>query len=162
MQHPELTLVLYPNYFGMGYLICENPKELLQYGMARITPFFKEKYIKRLHKFLKQYRPALIILRGYEGNDHRISKRTIKVINKFKNEAEAQDIPVYQYTRTQIKEVFTEFGGKSKFAIAKTISTWYPELQLRMPQFKKNSDLEDYNMGLFDAFALMLTHHYLE
>ncbi len=162
MQTPELTLVLFPNYFGMRYLICENPKELLNYGMSKIRPFTKDRYIKRLHKFLKQYKPALVILRGYETDDNRISKRTINVINSFKNEAEANNIPVYQYSRTQIKEVLSEFGGKSKFGIAKTISHWYPELSSRMPQFKMNSDLEDYNMGLFDVFALMLTHHYLE
>lgn len=162
MQTPELTLVLYPNYYGMGYLICENPKELLRHGMARITPFFKEKYIKRLHKLLKQYRPALVVLRGYENGDNRISKRTIRIINSFKNEAEAHNIPVYQYSRKQIKEVFSGFGGRSKFGIAKTICNWYPELESRKPQFKMNADLEDYNMGRFDAFALMLTHHYLE
>lgn len=162
MQTPELSLVLYPNYFGMGYVICENPKELLNYGMAKIRPFTKDKYIKRLHKYLQQYRPSLIILRGYENDDQRISKRTIAIINSFKNEAEAHNIPVHQYSRKQTKEVFSEFGGKSKFGIAKTISNWYPELKSRMPQFKMNSDLEDYNMGLFDAFSLMLTHHYLE
>ncbi|GGG24841.1 hypothetical protein GCM10011344_26860 [Dokdonia pacifica] len=162
MQAPELTLVLYPNYFGMGYVICENPKELLNYGMAKIRPFTTDRYIKRLHKYLKQYRPTLIILRGYENDDNRISKRTVGVINSFIQEAEAHDIPVYKYSRTQIKEVFSDFGGKSKFAIAKTIASWYPELEPRKPQFKRNSDLEDYNMGLFDAFSLMLTHHYLE
>lgn len=162
MQTPDLTLVLYPNYFGMGYLICENPKELLNYGISKIRPFTKDRYIKRLHKLLKQYKPALVILRGYEEEDVRISKRTIGIINGFKHEAETHDIPVHQYTRKQIKEVFSQFGGKSKFGIVNTICKWYPELVMRKPQFKMNSDLEDYNMGLFDVFALMLTHHYLE
>lgn len=161
MQTPELTLVLYPNYFGMGYVICENPKELLNYGIANIRPLTKDRYIKRLHKFLKQYKPALVVLRGF-GDDQRVSKRTIAVIDSFKVEADKLDIQVYQYSRKQIKQVFAEFGGKSKYGIAKTIGNWYPELQHRMPKFVKNSDLEDYNMGLFDAFSLMLTHHYLE
>lgn len=162
MEKPELTLVLYPNYFGMGYLICENPKELLNYGVARITPFTKDRYIKRLHKLLKQYRPALVVLRGYKDTDKRISKRVKSVIESFKNEADNLNISIYQYSRDDIKDVFSQFGGKSKFAVARTIGKWYPELVPRLPKFKKNSDLEDYNMGLFDAFALMLCHHYLE
>lgn len=162
MEKPELTLVLYPNYFGMGYLVCENPKELLNYGIARITPFTKDRYIKRLRKLLKQYRPALVVLRGYSDTDRRTSKRVKSVIEGFKREADENNIPVYQYSRDQIKDVFSQFGGKSKFAITRTIGKWYPELAPRLPRFKRNSDLEDYNMGLFDVFALMLCHHYLE
>lgn len=162
MEQPELTLVLYPNYFGMGYLICENPKELLNYGIARITPFTKDRYIRRLHKLLKQYRPTLVILRGYKDTDKRISKRIKSVIESFRKEADEQKITVYQYSRDEIKDVFSQFGGKSKFSISRTIGKWYPELTPRLPKFKRNADLEDYNMGLFDVFALMLSHYYLE
>ena len=137
MEKPELTLVLYPNYFGMGYLICENPKELLNYGIARITPFTKDRYIKRLLKLLKQYRPALVILRGYRDTDRRISKRVKSVIESFRKEADDRNIPVYQYSRDQIKDVFSQFGGKSKFSISRTIGKWYPELAHRLPKFKK-------------------------
>jgi hypothetical protein len=163
MQGNELTLVLYPNYFGMGYVIFENsPKEIVNYGMAKIRPFTKDNYIKRLHKFVKRYRPAIVILRGYENYDNRISKRVVNVIQSFEREAEELKLPFYSYSRKQIKEVFTQFGSKTKYGISKIICGWYPELESKRPNFRKNTQSEDYWMGLFDVFSLMLSHHYLQ
>lgn len=162
MKTNQLTLVLYPNYFGMGYLICEDPKELVDYGMAKVRPFTKDRYIKRLQHFMKQYRPSVVILRGFEHSDKRISKRVIAIIEEYEKQAEGLNLKVYKYSRTQIKEVFSEFGSKTKYGISKNIATWYPELKDRMPSVRKNTQSEHYQMGLFDVFALMLTHHYLD
>ncbi|WP_430411317.1 hypothetical protein [Kordia sp.] len=162
MANSQLIVTLYPNAFGMGYVICETPKELINYGVARIRPLTKDKYIKRLYSFIKQYRPTLIILRDYDDTDNKISKRIIATIDAFKKEATELDIPVYSYSRSQIKETFKQFGDSSKYGISKTIVSWYPELKHRMPDPRKNTKAEHYQMGVFDAFALMLTHHYLE
>jgi len=51
MQTNELILALYPNSAGMGYVICENPKELIGYGVARIKMITKDVHLKRLEKF---------------------------------------------------------------------------------------------------------------
>ena len=75
--------------------------------------------------------------------------------------AEALNIKVHTYNRTQIKEVFHAFGETTKYGISKSIAGLYPELQHRMPDLRKNSDTEHYQMALFDAFALMLTHYYI-
>ncbi|MFV0573248.1 MAG: hypothetical protein ACK5M1_12590 [Xanthomarina gelatinilytica] len=161
MAVSPLTLTLYPNAFGMGYVISESPKELINYGIARVRPLTKDKYVKRLLRFIKYYKPALIILRGYSKKDNRISKRVIKVIDAFEKEAENLGLPVHKYSRENIKEVFGQFGSHSKYEISKTICSWYPELKSRMPNLRKNTKAEHYQMGVFDAFALMLTHHYL-
>jgi hypothetical protein len=162
MEHSQVIVTIYPNAFGMGYVVCEDPKELINYGVARIRPLTKDKYVKWLYGFIKQYRPTLIILRDYDESDNRISKRIVRIIDKFKDEALKLDIPVYGYSRDQIKETFKQFGNNSKYGISKTIVTWYPELKHRMPDLRKNTKAEHYQMGVFDAFALMLTHHYLE
>ncbi|QMU65265.1 MAG: hypothetical protein GKR88_13830 [Flavobacteriaceae bacterium] len=162
MSTNPITITLYPNAFGMGYLISESPKEIINYGVAKIRPLTKDRYVKRLLHFVKLYRPQLIILRDYTGADNRISKRIVKVIDAFKKEAEKLDLPIHTYSREDIKTVFKQFGGNSKYEISKTISSWYPELQARMPDLRKNSSAEHYQMGVFDAFALMLTHQYLE
>ena len=162
MTTSPLTITLYPNAFGMGYVISESPKELINYGIARITPLRKDIYVKRLLKYIKHYRPKLIVLRGYTSCDNRISKRVTKVIDTFIKEAEKLNLPIHKYSRYDIKEVFKQFGNASKYGISKTICSWYPELKHRMPDIRKNSQAEHYQMGVFDAFALMLTHHYME
>jgi len=156
----ELILVLYPNAYGMGYLLCESPKEIVNYGVARIRPLFNDNYINRLHQYIHYYKPNLIILRNVEGSNT-ISKRIKSVVKDFVEHAEAENLPVFQYSRQQIKDIFGEFGGTKKYAIARQLTKWYPELLHRMPAFRNNCHAEHYQMGVFDAFSLMLTHYYL-
>ena len=158
----ELTLVLYPSIQGMGYVICESPKDLVDYGIAKVRPLISDKYVKRLLRFVKNYRPSLIIVRGYELGDNRISKRVKKIIDSFIIEANKHNLPVRRYSRTQIKEVFKQFGANTKYGISKTISSWYPELKPKMPSIRKITQPEHYQMMLFDVFALMLTDQYLK
>ena len=162
MTTSPMHITLYPNAFGMGYVISESPKELINYGIARITPLRKDIYVKRLLKYIQHYKPCLIVLRGYTGRETRTSKRVMKVIDAFVKEAEKLELPVHRYTRNDIKEVFKQFGNSTKYGISKTICSWYPELKHRMPNMRKNTQAEHYQMGVFDAFALMLTHHYME
>ncbi len=162
MKDNPLVVTLYPNALGMGYVISETPKELINYGIARIRPLTKDKYVKRLFRFIKEYKPTLILLRGYSDADNRISKRVVKVIDAFEQEAIKMDLPVYKYSREAIKEVFSQFEGNSKYSISKTITSWYPELKRFMPDIRVYPNPENYRMGIFDAFALMLTHYYME
>ena len=157
-----VTLTLYPNAFGMGYVISESPKELINYGIAKIRPLSQDRYVKRLLRFVKDYKPDIILLRGYADTDNRISKRVIKVINTFEKEANKLDISVYKYSRDDIKDVFSQFDGNCKYQISKTIASWYPELKRLMPDIRVHPRPEHYRMGIFDAFSLMLAHHYLE
>jgi hypothetical protein len=161
VPNQPLTLTLYPNHYGMGYLISETPKEIINYGIARIQPVSRKIYLKRLKSFIQRYQPDLIILKGFEG-DYRISKRVQKVVREFMNQAEQLDIKVHQYTRDEIKEVFEQFGkNTTKYGINSSIAKWYPELIPKLPDIRRNDKNEDYFMGIFDAFSLMLTHHYL-
>jgi len=162
MQTNELILALYPNSTGMGYVICENPKELIGYGVARIKVITKDVHLKRLEGFCKEYKPSLIILRGYRDTDKRISKRVVSIIDAFEKKATDQGLPVFKYAREDIKKTFLQFGSNTKYGISKTISTWYPELKFRMPDIRRNTKGEHYQMGIFDVFALMLTHFYAE
>jgi len=160
-EQAELMVVLYPNAFGMGYVICEGAKDLINYGVARIRPLTKDKYVGRLLHFVKQYKPTLIIFRDYQ-NATNISKRVQRIILAFEVEATKLHLPMHKYTRHDIKEVFKQFGKSDKYGISKTITSWYPELQHLMPDIRKYPNPEHYQMGVFDAFALMLTHHYLK
>jgi uncharacterized membrane protein len=162
MDNNGLIVVLYPNGTGLNYIVCENPKELIRYGVARIRPFTVDAHIKRLKEFIEEYKPSMILLRGYNDTDTRISKRVVKVIDKFEKQAHDQELPLYKYTRNDIKQAFQQFGKNTKYGISKIISEWYPELQSRMPALRKNTTAEHYQMGVFDVFALMLTHYYLE
>jgi hypothetical protein len=161
MSKTSLTLTLYPNHHGMGYLLSESPKEIINYGIARVKPLCHDKYLRRMKTFVERYKPDLIILKDY-NDDYRIGNRVRKVINTFTEQAERLNLEVHRYTRNQVKEVFTQFGkNTTKYGINSSIAEWYPELKPKLPDVRKNQRNEDYFMGVFDTFSLMLTHHYL-
>ncbi len=161
MSSQTLTLTLYPNQYGMGYLISDTPKEIINYGIARIKPLHRDRYLKRMKSFVEHYKPDIVIIKGYH-EDYRITKRIVNVINTFIKQAERLNLEVHHYTRGEVKEVFRQFGeNTTKYGINSSIAEWYPELKPKLPKLRKNQHCENYFMGIFDAFSLMLTHHYL-
>ena len=158
----DLCVALYPNGSGLGYVVCENPKELVAYGMGRIRPMTTPAYLKRLMHFVELYRPSLIVLRGWQGKTVKASPRVRKILQCFTKRAHELGLEVHHYTREDIKASFSKFGDPTKYGISKTIAGWYPELRSRMPDPRRNTKAEHWQMGIFDAFALMLTHFYLE
>ena len=81
-------------------------------------------------------------------------------MNEIEKEAQAQELNVYKYSRNQIQHVFEQFKAKNKYETARVIVRWYDQLKTRMPYQRKAWMAEHYQMGVFDAFALMLTHYY--
>ncbi len=159
-KRPKLTLVLYPNTFGIGYVICEGPKEILDYGLKKVRPISHNKYLKKVKWLLDYCKPNLVIVSDYT-NRH-ISNRQKRIVDSITAMAQTENLNLKSYSRVQIKEVFRSFQAKTKYDIAMTILGWYPELKSKAPHKRLPWMAEHYQMGVFDAFALMLTHFYLE
>ena len=45
-KQQKITLAMYPNTFGVGFVICEGPKEILDYGIKKVQPISHHKYMK--------------------------------------------------------------------------------------------------------------------
>lgn len=159
-KQPKLTLVLYPNTFGIGYVICDGPKEILDFGLKKVRPISHYKYLKKVKWLLDFCKPNLVILSDYKNRS--ISNRQKKIIDAIVEKAKADNLNLQSYSRSQIKNVFASFDASTKYDIAMTILGWYPELKNKQPHRRLPWMAEHYQMGVFDAFALMLTHFYLE
>jgi len=156
-----MILVMYPNHQGMGYVICEQPNEILNYGIGKFRILSPINYVKRLAKFMKEYRPDVIILKGYDKNSNTIGKRVKKVIDSLEIEALKRDLKVFRYQRIDVVKVFSKYGETHKYGISKTLAKWYPELGRFIAPMRTFLTPESYHMGIFDAFALMHTHRAL-
>jgi hypothetical protein len=156
----KITLVLYPNTFGVGFVICEGPKEILDFGIKKVRPISHYKYMKKVKWFLDYCQPDIVLLLDYKAR--KISKRQKAIIDAIVQLARAKNLNVKTYSRSQIKQVFAAFKAKTKYEIAMVILKWYPILKDKTPHKRLPWMAEHYQMGVFDAFALMLTHYYLE
>jgi Holliday junction resolvasome RuvABC endonuclease subunit len=117
--------------------------------------------LERITKFVEFYTPTIIVVKDYNSSYSRHSKRVAELVESIAKHAGEVKIPVYRYSRQQVRDVFEQFGAKSKYEIAQKIIYWFPQLASRAPKIRKAWTDEDYNMGIFDALALAITHKYL-
>ena len=155
----KITLVLYPNTFGVGFVICEGPKEILDYGIKKVNSMSHYKYMKKIKWLIAYCQPDIVLLLDYKAR--KVSKRQKDIIDAILQLGRAENLTIKAYSRSQIKQVFTSFNVKTKYEIAMLILKWYPELKDKAPHKRLPWMAEHYQMGVFDAFALMLTHYYL-
>jgi hypothetical protein len=156
-----IFLSLFPNTRGLGYACIETPQTLVDYGVATIQPVSNEKSFARAKKLIDFFRPTVILIRDNDDPVKHRSQRIQTLAAMIAKYAKTQNIPVHHYSRTQIRDVFEINGMKSKHAISRLIVQWFPELEPRLPKYRRASMNEGYNTGVFDAISLIATHRYL-
>jgi Holliday junction resolvasome RuvABC endonuclease subunit len=156
---PPVIFALYPNSAGLGYVCLQIPDKLLGYGVATTKPLSNRRLLRRAEKFIDYYRPKIILLKeaGASKNGAR-NDRLIEAITTLSGE---MNIKVFRYTRQQIKDTFEVFGAYTKNDMVNKIVQMLPDLAVRAPKEKKWYEKEDYNMVLFDAVSLAVTHAHL-
>jgi Holliday junction resolvasome RuvABC endonuclease subunit len=127
--------------------------------VATTKPISNRRLLRRAEKFMNYYRPDIVILK--EVGSAKNSGRTDRLIEAITTLSSEMGIRIYRYTRQQVKDVFEVFGADSKYKMAESIVKMLPDLAARVPKEKKWYEKEDYNMVLFDAVSLAVTHRYL-
>jgi hypothetical protein len=156
-----IVLALYPNARGLGYVCLENPKKIRDSGMVQVFPISNDRILKRVVKFADFFKPTLILVQDCDSSYSRHSKRVARLVEDITKHAKEIKVPVYQYSRQQIRDTFEVFGAKSKHEIVQQIIKWFPQLEPLAPKIRKSWMAEDYSMGIFDALSLAVTHQYL-
>lgn len=157
-----ITLALYPNARGFGYAVIQSPCEFYDYGVAHVRPISNQKCIKRIKKLINRYTPTNIIIQKLEGKNSHKTKRVTSLLQDIVQLAKDLNLNLFQYTREQIRFVFSEYGAKSKYEIACLITDWFKEdLEDYVPTYRKPWMCEYHTQGLYDAVSLYLVWWYL-
>lgn len=159
-ESKEVVLALYPNKRGIGFAVLNGPEELIEYGQRHISPLSMCNSLKRVREYLNYYEPTVVLLRA----DHEVylkSERVKKLIHLISKESRKEGREVHQYSRRQIRETFSSFKAKSKYAISRKLIEWFPKLESYAMPYRKQWMSEHHNVGIFDALALAITHYYL-
>ena len=148
-----------PNAIGIGYVCLQIPEKLIDFGITTVKPVSNGKLLSRVEKYLDYYKPKLVLLK--EKASAKNSRRTDHLIEAITTLSGEKNLQVYRYTKGQIKDVFEIFGAKTKFDMVQKITKMLPDLAHRAPGDRKWYEKEDYNMALFNAVSLAVTHTYL-
>jgi Holliday junction resolvasome RuvABC endonuclease subunit len=158
-QENPVLLALYPNSIGIGYACLQVPERLFDFGVTSVKPRSNSKLIKRAERFMDYYKPKIILIKEKETSNR--SHRVNKLIEAIITLSGEKGLPVYRYTRQQIKDVFEIFGAHTKFEMMQKICKMLPDLEHRAPKERQWYEKEDYNMALFHAVSLAVTHVHL-
>lgn len=153
----KIVFAIYPNANGFGFVYMENARKLIDFGAVRINPISNHKVLERIKKSFDYFRPTLVISLDPDGNSSRTGNRIKKLIQKIVVYAEEEKLPVVQYSRDQIRDVFEQFGVVTKYEISQCLLTEFKELETRKPRERKLWTSEDRNMAIFDALSLAMT-----
>lgn len=158
---PNVVYAIYPNANGFGFVYMENARKLIEYGSVRINPISNRKILDRIKKSIAYFRPTILVLTDPNGKSSRTGKRTRRLIQNIITYAESEKLPVEQYSRDQVRDVFEGFGVVTKYEISQFLLTEFKELEPKKPRERKLWISEDRNMGIFDALSLALSWFYL-
>lgn len=151
---------MYPNTNGFGFVYMENVRKLVGFGSVRFNPISNKRILERIKKMFEDFPPTQIVLLNPESRVSRTGKRTKKLIKEIMSFAESEELPVVQYSRDQIRDVFSP-KHVTKYEIAKHLLTEFEELKVYKPAERKLWMSEDRNMAIFDSLSLALTWFYL-
>lgn len=157
----NVVYAVYPNANGFGFVYMDSPRKLLDFGVVRINPISNRKVLERIKKSLDYFRPSIVIVLDPEGHSSRTGTRVRKLITQIMAFGEKEKLPVFQYSRDQIKDVFEQFGATTKYEISQVILKEFKELETRKPRRRELWTSEDHHMAIFDALSLALTWFYL-
>ena len=161
-EETVIILALFPNTRGLGYACLVMPeKKLKDSGVLTIRPICNSKILERIKTFIDFFKPEIVVIKDYGSDYSRQERRGARLVESITKYAKEMRLPVYHYTRQQVRDIFEQFGAKSKTEIAQRIIVWLPELEFHAPRIRKNTMAEEYYMGEFDAISLAITHRYI-
>jgi uncharacterized coiled-coil protein SlyX len=155
----KYIFALYPYTRGYTYACIELSNELIDCGIVTAEPSSKFT-LDRIKGQLEKYAPHIVVVR--DGNSGHQEKRINNLVNHVTELAVERGVPVFQYTREQVRFVFEKFGAVTRQEIAEKIIEWIPMLASRRPRKMRPYQHEDYNLALFDAVALAVAYGYLD
>lgn len=145
-----------PTSRGFAYVVLEGPERLVDWGVAHVRNHSKHAYLERLMTLIDENAPDLIVTEDHESRRGRRHTRAKVVLHRIKAYMQQQGIATRVVTRSQVREVF-QGSGETKQEIAEAIARFFPELESKLPRYRKPWMSEDERMNIFDALSFALT-----
>ena len=151
----KVVLAIHFNSRGFGFVLCDRPLSVLDWGAAEARgPEKVEKINGRVRDLFERYAPDFVVLQdtSYTGTPR---PRWIRQLNKRASAmAEEQGFETLFFSQEAIRRCFKYLDPITKQGIAVEIGKRIPELQRLVPRPRKNWESEQSRMGIFDAAGL--------
>lgn len=151
---------IYPRTRGFGYVIFQGPAVAHRWGIKEIRANNNSDNILKIEELVLKYQPDVVVLDDYASGGSRRGKRIESLIEDIAELCKNKRIRVCRYSRSMVRQCFSEFSAMTKLEIAQAISKTLPDLRPQLPGKRKIWLPEDPRMAIFDAAALVFAHFY--
>jgi Holliday junction resolvasome RuvABC endonuclease subunit len=150
-------LAIAPSTRGFGFAVLEGEVSLVDWGVKTVKGDKNVQSLAKVKKLITHYKPGALVLEDASAKGSRRSPRIRKLCQQIIKLAEARKMIVKLFSRDQVMKTFIADGQGTKHALAEVIAKRFPEeLGSRLPPKRKPWMSEQYQMGVFDAVALVL------
>jgi len=158
--HKTVVMGIYPRTRGFGYVVFRGPAVAHRWGIKEIRANTNSDNILKIEELVSQYQPDVVVVDDYASEGSRRANRIERLIEDITELCERRKITARRYSRSMVRECFSEFNAMTKLEVAQAIATTLPELRPQLPGKRKIWLPEDPRMAIFDAAALVFAHFY--
>lgn len=140
---------------GFAYVVLEGPERLIDWGVTYASGISKHSFLERLKELMNEYQPDLLVSQRYGTRHGRRNTRANAILHRLEAFADSTSIPLRTVSRAEVHSAFR--GVANKYEIAKVLVRFFPELETRLPRYRKPWMCEDERMNVFDALSFVFT-----
>ncbi|MGY3132338.1 hypothetical protein ACVWZM_003020 [Bradyrhizobium sp. USDA 4501] len=150
-----LVLSIYLNTRGFAFVVFEGHASPFDWGIRETRgPRKGNGCLLRISQIIDRYAPDVLVIQDTSEQGTRRARWISKLNGLIAELAKDRDIPLFAYSRDQVRNTF-EFCP-NKQGLAEVIAKHIPAFEQYVPPPRKPWMSEDRRMGLFDAAALAL------
>ncbi|KRQ15341.1 hypothetical protein [Bradyrhizobium manausense] len=157
LRRYALVLSVYLNTRGFAFILFEGHLSPFDWGIHETRgPRKNGTCLTRITTVFDRYAPDALVIQDTTEQGTMRARRICNLNTSVVKLANDRGIPVFAYSRDQVRRAFEGYGCPNKASLAELIAKHIPTLQQYVPPPRRPWMSEDRRMGLFDAAALAL------
>lgn len=157
LRRYALVLSIYLNTRGFSFIVFEGPLSPFDWGIREARGSLKgAQCLTRITNVIEQHLPDILVVQDTSEQGTRRAQWIGDLNQAVCRLGQQRNIPVFAYSRDQIRSAFEGYGCPNKQCLAELIAKYIPAFERYVPPPRKPWMSEDSRMGLFDAAALAL------
>jgi Holliday junction resolvasome RuvABC endonuclease subunit len=155
----DRVLSIDPVARGYGFVVVEaEPLVLIDWGVRTCARKSAAHCELSLGSLIGRYEPTAIVIE--DPSESRMLRRASldAFLAGVSDLLASSGVPVFTYSRAQVRIAFGSGGIWTKDAIAAALAERFPEIIPRLPKPRRFFDSEDVRMSIFDALSFAVTH----
>jgi hypothetical protein len=160
--HPKefRVLAIAPVTRGFGFAVLEGQDTLVNWGVKVVSGKGNKnaKLLPKVEELIAHYQPGALVMEDASAKGSLRRPRIQRLVQQITKMAITQKANVTLFSREEVTKILFPDGHWIKHGLAQIVAGQFPEqLGSKLPPKRTAAMREHYQMGIFDAAAMLLT-----